>query len=66
MQQKKAVPAGRFSPFMQKRIGAGMLVCVAGLLWLAVELGMIKTSVPVGPIAVVIIGLALIAREVGK
>jgi hypothetical protein len=58
--------ARKKSPFLQKRIGAGMLVSVVGLLWLTVELGIIRTSIPVGPISVVIIGIALIAREVGN
>ena len=49
-----------------EQIGAGMLIAVLGMIWLAAELGAIKTSVPIGPLSLIIAGLALAAPHLRK
>lgn len=50
----------------REHIASGMTVCVFGLLWLACELGIIRTTLPVGPIVLVIAGLAMILPHMRK
>jgi hypothetical protein len=47
-------------------IGAGMLVAVLSSLWLFAEIGVIKTSIPVGPIVMMIAGFAMMVPNLRK
>ena len=41
-------------------LGAGMLVAALSFLWLFAEMGVIHTSIPIGPIVMMVAGLAMI------
>ncbi len=43
----------------KERIAFGMLIILLGCAWLAAEVGMIKTTLPIGPIVAIIIGFAM-------
>ena len=43
----------------KERIAYGIFISVLGCLWLASELGWIKTTFPIGPFIVIIIGFAM-------
>ena len=38
----------------------GILVCTLGGIWLAQEIGTIKTDVPIGPIIIIVIGFLML------
>ena len=38
----------------------GILVCALGGIWLAQEIGAIKTNVPIGPIIIIVIGFLML------
>ncbi|MEM4634219.1 MAG: hypothetical protein QW275_03635 [Candidatus Anstonellaceae archaeon] len=42
----------------KERMAYGILVSALGCLWLAVEVGWVESNAPIGPIAVILIGLA--------
>lgn len=38
----------------------GIMVCTLGGIWLAQEIGAIRTDLPIGPIIIIVIGLLMI------
>lgn len=50
----------------REHVASGVLVCTLGCLWLAAEKGIISTSLPLGPIIIVITGLAIMAPWLRK
>ena len=38
----------------------GLLVCALGGIWLAQEIGAIRTNVPMGPIVIIVIGFLML------
>jgi len=38
----------------------GIMVCALGGIWLAQEIGAIKTNVPIGPIIIIVIGFLML------
>lgn len=44
----------------------GLLVCTLGGIWLAQEMGVIRTGVPVGPIIIVVIGFLMLLSSLKK
>ena len=54
-------------PVMRKeRIAYGIFISALGCLWLAAELDWIQTSLPIGPITVIVIGFAMLLPWVEK
>lgn len=37
----------------------GLLVCALGSIWLAQEMGVIQTGVPIGPIIIIVVGFLM-------
>lgn len=37
----------------------GLLVCALGSVWLAQELGAIKTDLPIGPVIIIVVGFLM-------
>lgn len=44
----------------------GMLVAALGCVWLASELGILNTTVPIGPVIIIVIGLAMLLPHIRK
>ncbi len=44
----------------------GVLVCALGFIWLATELGIIRTTVPIGPVVAIVIGLSILLPWIKK
>jgi len=38
----------------------GIMVCALGSIWLAQEIGAIKTNVPIGPITIIVMGFLML------
>lgn len=38
----------------------GLLVCALGSIWLAQEIGAIKTELPIGPVIIIVIGFLML------
>ena len=57
--------SGSLGSFNSARIGiaCGLLVVALGLLWLLSSIGILETSLPVGPIVIIITGIALIIPQ---
>ncbi|MEM4555051.1 MAG: hypothetical protein QXT25_04345 [Candidatus Anstonellaceae archaeon] len=49
-----------------ERIAYGLLVCALGCIWLAVEVGWLRSNLPLGPIAVIIIGIVFFLPWLNK
>ncbi|MCX8175497.1 MAG: hypothetical protein N3E51_04815 [Candidatus Micrarchaeota archaeon] len=50
----------RVSPHHAKeRIAYGIFISALGCLWLAAETGLIQTSVPIGPVIIIILGFTM-------
>jgi hypothetical protein len=37
----------------------GLLVCTLGSIWLAQEMGVVETGVPIGPIIIIVVGFLM-------
>jgi hypothetical protein len=44
----------------------GMLVAALGCIWLAAEMGILKTTVPIGPVIIIVIGLSMLLPWIKK
>ncbi|MEM4348077.1 MAG: hypothetical protein QXN37_00715 [Candidatus Anstonellaceae archaeon] len=50
---KSSFPNG----FVSERIAYGLLICALGCIWLAVEVGWLRSNLPLGPLATIVIGI---------
>jgi len=60
---------GRASPDYERRkegVIYGLLVCALGSIWLAQEIGAIKTGLPIGPIIIIVIGFTMLLPHLKK
>ena len=63
MAMKKTVKNAQDTPEAERRkegVLHGVLVCALGGIWLAQEMGVIRTDVPTGPIIIIIIGFLML------
>ncbi len=44
---------------IKERVAYGLLISALGCLWLAVELGWLPSTVPVGPIIIILLGFTM-------
>lgn len=49
-----------------ERIALGMLVSLLGCVWLAAETGVVKTTLPIGPVVAIITGFAIFLPWIKK
>lgn len=54
------------NPRRKEFLAYGMLVSALGCIWLASELGILKTTVPIGPVIIIVIGLAMLLPWIKK
>ena len=57
---KKAQDAAPASENRKEGVLYGIMVCALGGIWLAQEIGAIKTNVPMGPIIIIVIGFLML------
>ncbi|MCX8198237.1 MAG: hypothetical protein N3F07_03550 [Candidatus Micrarchaeota archaeon] len=48
----------QFDSHRRERMAYGIFISALGCLWLAAEVGWVSTGVPIGPISVILIGIA--------
>jgi hypothetical protein len=57
---KKAQDATPGAENRKEGVLYGIMVCALGGIWLAQEIGAIKTNVPIGPIIIIVIGFLML------
>jgi glucose dehydrogenase len=57
---------GKSESMRKENLGYGMLICALGCVWLAAEMGLLKTTLPIGPAIIIVIGLAILLPWIKK
>jgi hypothetical protein len=57
---KRAQDATQSSENRKEGVLYGLLVCALGSIWLAQEIGAIKTNLPMGPVVIIVIGFLML------
>ncbi len=54
------------SQMRKERIAYGIFICALGCLWLAAEMGWVRTGLPLGPIITIMLGLTMLLPWLNK